>query len=172
MVEGWQRYEDVLQTTWPNLTPLQAAGGKVIHYHGESDNSIPTASSVRYHESVRQIMYPSLSYNESNAELNSWYKLFLIPGAAHCSTNDYQPNGPFPQTNLAVLIDWVENAVEPVTLNATHLAGTDKGESAQICAWPLRPLWTGNGSSMECVYDQKSIDTWFYDFDPHKLPLY
>jgi tannase len=70
MVEGWQRYEDVLQTTWPNLTPFQAAGGKVIHYHGESDNSIPTASSVRYHQSVRQIMYPSLSYNESNAELN------------------------------------------------------------------------------------------------------
>lgn len=32
MFEGWQRYEDVLQTTWPDLTPYHAAGGKVLHY--------------------------------------------------------------------------------------------------------------------------------------------
>lgn len=169
---GMQKYQDVLQTTWPDLTAFRAAGGKVLHFHGESDNSIPTASSVRYHESVRRIMYPALSYNESSAQLNAWYKLFLVPGAAHCTTNAYQPNGPFPQTNLAVMIDWVEKGVEPVTLNATYLAGESEGESAQICGWPLRPLWSGNGTSMECVYDQTSIDSWLYDFDAYKLPVY
>ncbi len=40
----------------------------------------------------------------------------------------------------------------------------DEGESAQICAWPLRPLWTGNGMSMECSYDQKSIGTFNFFF--------
>ncbi|OCL14091.1 feruloyl esteras-like protein B precursor [Glonium stellatum] len=170
--DGWQRYEDTLHTTWPDLTPFHTAGGKVLHYHGESDNSIPTASSVRYWESVRSIMYPGMSYNASAAALNSWYKLFLVPGAAHCSPNTAQPNGPFPQTNLAVLIDWVEKGIEPKTLNATVLQGEYMGENRQICGWPLRPLWTGNGTTMECVYDQPSIDTWHYNFDAFKMPVY
>lgn len=172
MYQGWQEYEDTLQTVWPDLTPFHSAGGKILHFHGESDNSVPTASSVRYHESVRKIMYPGMSFNESTAALNSWYRLFLVPGMAHCAPDTSQPNGPIPQTNLAVLIDWVENGVEPTTLNATHLAGSDKGANAQICAWPLRPLWTGNGTVMECVYDQASIDTWHYDFTAFKMPVY
>ncbi|KAI9925795.1 hypothetical protein ASPWEDRAFT_29608 [Aspergillus wentii DTO 134E9] len=172
MTLGWTRYEDVLQTTWPDLTPFQQAGGKIIHFHGESDPSIPTGSSVHYHESVRNIMYPHISYNASTEAMADWYRLYLVPGAAHCNTNDYQPNAPFPQTNLAVMIDWVENGVNPHTLNATHLAGANKGANAQICAWPLRPLWSNNGTSLECVYDQKSIDTWQYTFDAYKLPLY
>lgn len=170
--EGWQMYEDTLQTTWPDLTPFHAAGGKVLHFHGESDNSIPTASSVRYHESVRQIMYPHMSFNESTAALSEWYRLFLVPGAAHCSPNTAQPNGPFPQTNLAVMIDWVEKGVVPTTLNATNLQGEYAGENQQICAWPLRPYWKNNGTVMECLYDQTSIDTWLYNFDAFKLPVY
>jgi tannase len=171
-IEGWKRYQDTLETTWPDLTPFHAAGGKVLHFHGEADNSIPTASSVRYWESVRKIMYPNLSFNESASALNDWYRLFLVPGAAHCAPNEAQPNGPFPQTNLAVLIDWVEKGIVPTTLNATVLRGVHIGENQQICAWPLRPLWTNNGTAMECQYDQASIDTWLYDFNAIKLPVY
>ena len=172
MIEGWQLYDDSLQTNWPDLTPFHQAGGKVLHYHGESDNSIPTASSVRYHESVRQIMYPKLSFNDSTEALGDWYRLFLVPGAAHCAANPLQPNGPFPQTNLAVMINWVEKGVVPTTLNATVLQGENLGDNAQICAWPLRPYWANNSTHMECRYDQASIDTWLYDFDAIKLPVY
>jgi len=133
IIKGWQTYQDTLHTTWPDLTPFHNAGGKVLPFHGESDNSIPTASSVRYHESVRQIMYPNMSFNESTA-LNDWYRLFLVPGAAHCAPNTAQPNGPFPQTSLTVLIDWVHKGVEPTTLNATVLQGEHIGENRQICA--------------------------------------
>jgi tannase len=34
--EGWNKYNDVLMTNWPDLTPFKNAGGKVIHFHGES----------------------------------------------------------------------------------------------------------------------------------------
>ena len=172
MYEGWQRYEDVLQTTWPDLTPYHDAGGKVLHYHGESDYSVPTASSVHYRESVRSIMYPNMTYNASADALNDWYRLYLVLGGSHCSTNTNEPNGPWPQTNMGVMIDWVENGVVPSTLNATHLAGPNVGSNAQICAWPLRPFWTNNGTTMDCVYDQKSLDTWMYDFDSFPLPVY
>ena len=172
ILRGWQMYEDSLQTTWPDLTPFYVTGGKVLHFHGESDSSIPPASSVRYHESVRKIMYPGMSYNASNSALGEWYKLYLVLGADHCAPNSFEPIGPFPQTNLAVMIDWVENGVAPTTLNATVPQGQHVGENEQICSWPLRPLWTGNGTDMQCVYDQASIDTWHYDLNAIKLPVY
>ena len=172
MWEGWQMYQDTLQTTWPDLTPWYESGAKIIHFHGESDFSIPTASSVYWYESVRQIMYPGLAYNDSTEALGDWYRLYLVPGAGHCAVNDLQPNGPFPQTNLAVMIDWVENGVKPVTLNATVLQGANEGENQQLCAWPLRPLWSKNGTDQTCVYDQASLDTWKYNFDAFKLPVY
>lgn len=170
--EGWNRYQDSLMTNWPDLTPFQNAGGKVIHFHGESDYSIPTASSVRYWDSVRQVLYPGLSYNESVEALGEFYKLYLVPGGSHCAANAYEPNGPWPQTNLAVLIDWVENDNEPDTLNATVLQGEYLGENRQICAFPLRPRYASNSTTPECVYDQESLDTWIYDLDSFKLPVY
>lgn len=172
MWQGWQRYQDTLQTDWPDLTPWYKSGAKIIHFHGESDFSIPTASSVYWYESVRQIMYPGLAYNDSIEALGSWYRLYLIPGAGHCAVNSLQPNGPFPQTNLAVMIDWVEKGVKPVTLNATVLQGAHKSENQQLCAWPLRPLWSKNGTVQNCVYDKSSIDTWKYNFTAFKLPVY
>lgn len=173
--EGWNRYQDTLMTNWPDLSPIQKAGGKIIHYHGESDFSIPTASSVRYWNSVRTTMSPgSATYNESVEAVNDFYRLFLVPGGSHCEPNAAEPNGPWPQTNLAVLIDWVEKGVAPETLNATVLQGENVGQNQQICAWPLRPLWkTGNNATApECVYDQASIDSWDYDLDSFLLPVY
>ncbi|KAL4975513.1 tannase and feruloyl esterase [Aspergillus desertorum] len=172
MISGMQEYYSTLQTTWPDLTPFHKAGGKVIHYHGDADYSIPTASSIRYWESVRHIMYPNMSYRDGADALNQWYRLYTVPGAGHCSPNSAMPNGPWPQTNLAVLIDWVENGVQPVTLNATVLQGENKGENQQLCAWPLRPLWRNGGETMECVYDQKSIDSWHYDLEGVPVPVY
>lgn len=172
MKQGMNLYGDSLQTNNPDLTTFYSNGGKILTFHGEQDDSIPTASSVRFHESVRSVMYPSVSYNESTDAMGDWYRLFIVPGAAHCATNDLQPNGPFPQTNMAVMIDWVENGIKPETLNATVLSGEYEGENRQICAWPLRPLWSGANSTMSCVYDQRSIDSWNYDLDAWLTPLY
>ncbi|KAG9235163.1 feruloyl esteras-like protein B precursor [Amylocarpus encephaloides] len=156
----------------PRTPNFRNAGGKILHFHGEADDSIPIASSVRCHDSVCTIMYPEASYNDSSSSLSEWYKIFVVPGAAHCSINAGQLNGPFPQTNLAVMIQWVEKGVEPVTLNATHLAGSHIGDNAQICAWPLRPQWSGNATAPSCVYDQAGIDLFTYSLDAFPLPVY
>lgn len=178
-IAGYHIYGPTLQTTWPDLRPWASAPNKkILHYHGESDERIPPASSVRYWNSVRTYLYPELSYNASAAEMSVWYKFYMIPGGAHCANNPAEANGPWPQTNLAVMIDWVEKGVEPGKLNATHLGGEWKGRQAEICAWPLRPVWKGsdddnnNGTSMECVYDQTSLDTWHYDLDAYEFEIY
>ncbi|PWY91632.1 tannase and feruloyl esterase [Aspergillus sclerotioniger CBS 115572] len=169
---GWQKYGDVLQSTYPDLTPFHQAGGKVLHYHGESDYTVPTASSVRYYESVRRTMYPDMSLNSSYAALGDWYRLFLVPGAAHCGPDASQPNGPWPQNTLETMIQWVEEGVFPEMLNATVLQGVHEGEEQKICAWPLRPLWTNNGTTMECVTDPGDRKTWLYDLNAFKMPVY
>ena len=165
MVYGMNKYADSLQTTNPDLSDFRTAGGKVIHVHGESDDSIPAGSSVHYYDSVRSVMFPDVGYNESVSALDEFYRLYLVPGGAHCGSNSNQPGGGWPQTTLQTVIEWVENGAAPETLD-----GTDEIDT--ICRWPLRPLWSGNGTSFSCVYDQESIDTWTYEFDAYKVPLY
>ncbi|CAK7207876.1 hypothetical protein SEUCBS139899_010691 [Sporothrix eucalyptigena] len=163
MATALPKFNTTLQTTYLNISEFQANGGKLLHYHGESDPSIPAASSVHYLDAVRTFMYPGESYNASFAALSDWYKFFLIPGAAHCGTNTLQP-GPWPTDLVQTIIDWVENAVEPTTLASTISSGTNAGETQNLCEWPLRPLWQGNSSTFDCVYDQASIDAWTYTF--------
>ncbi|RSL51014.1 hypothetical protein CEP51_015265 [Fusarium floridanum] len=164
MIYGMNKYADSLQTTYPDLSDFHSAGGKVIHVHGESDDSIPAGSSVHYYDSVRSVMFPEKNYNESVAAVDDFYRLFLVPGGAHCGSNSNQPNGGWPQTTLQTVIEWVEKGVAPETLDGSG------GDIDTICRWPLRPLWSG--TSMDCVYDQESLDSWTYDFDAYKLPLY
>jgi len=64
-------------------------------------------------------MYPNSTSDESLEALNNWYRLYLIPGAAHCGVNSLQPNGPHPEHNMDIMIDWVENGAKPTGLNAT-----------------------------------------------------
>lgn len=165
MIFSQAKYGDILQTTYPDLTEFQAAGGKVIHVHGEQDFSIPTASSVRYWDSVRSIMFPKKSYREGAAALDDFYRLFLAPGCSHCDSNAYQPNAVWPQTTLQTVIEWVENGKAPDTL-------TGSGDIAEMCRWPFRPLWTESGKKFQCVYDQDSVDAFTYDLNAYKLPVF
>ncbi|KAJ6095892.1 Tannase/feruloyl esterase [Penicillium sp. IBT 16267x] len=146
------------------------SGGKLIHYHGESDPSIPTASSIHYWQSVRDIMYPGMSSSKSLAKLQDWYQLYLIPGAAHCGTNDLQP-GPYPEDNMEIMINWVENGVKPSRLNTTVTAGLYEGETQMLCQFPSRPLWKNN-SNFDCVFDKASYESWTYEFPAFKVPVY
>lgn len=164
------RYMDSLQTTLPDLSTFRNAGGKLLHYHGESDPSVPAASSVHYWQSVLDIMYPGLKTQAARSALADWYQFYLVPGAAHCGTNTLQP-GPYPQTNMQTMINWVENGVKPARLNATVESGARKGETQMLCQWPARPLWKSN-QTFSCVEDKASYESWTYEFPAFKLPVY
>ncbi|CAJ2502241.1 Uu.00g096350.m01.CDS01 [Anthostomella pinea] len=173
MTTGFERYTDSLQTSLPDLTTFQSHGGKMINYHGESDPSIPTASTVRYWQSVRSIMYPNESEADSLAAMNDWYRLYLVPGADHCKRNTLQPDGPYPVGIVYAVIDWVEFGEAPAVLNATINSGPYEGEVQGLCSWPNRPLWqSGDNSTFDCVTDTASEDTWAYTFPAFKLPVY
>ncbi|KAK4239886.1 Tannase/feruloyl esterase [Achaetomium macrosporum] len=143
---GMDRYYNVLQTTNTDISAFCKAGGKVLHVHGEQDNSIPPAASVRYYESVRKTLYPGLGFNQSVPKLDDFYRFYL------------------PQTTLQIVIDWVEKGLAPDTLAAT-------GDIETLCRWPLRPKWTAEGD-LKCEYDQASIDSWVYDLDAWNVTIF
>ncbi|KZM24862.1 hypothetical protein ST47_g3991 [Ascochyta rabiei] len=152
MNTGLTRYLNSLQTTVPDLTAFQSSGATLLHYHGESDPSVPAASSVHYWQSVRSTMYPDLTDAEAIEAMSEWYQFYLIPGAAHCGINSLQP-GPYPQDNMATLIE----------------SGDYSGEVQRLCRWPTRPLWSGNNSIFDYVNDEASIESWTYTFNAFKL---
>jgi tannase len=117
-------------------------------------------------------MYPEGSYSDEQSlkALEDWYQFYLVPGAAHCSSNSLQPDGPYPEDNMNTMIDWVENGIKPTGLNATVSAGTYSGEVQKLCQWPTRPTWKNN--AWKCVNDKASIDSWTYTFPAFKVPVY
>ncbi|CAI5760088.1 unnamed protein product [Candida verbasci] len=167
---AYNRYLDSLQTTNPDLTKFQSHGGKLLHYHGENDPSVPAASSVHYWQSVRDIMYGNYTWDESLEQLNEWYQFYLIPGASHCAANDLQP-GPYPKSNVEIIINWVENGIKPSGLNTVTTSGPFSGEEQNLCMWPDRPYWTSH-NNFTCEFDQASYDSWTYTFDAFKVPIY
>lgn len=68
-----------------NLGPFQAAGGKLIHYHGMADSLIPTSSSILFREKVAEAM------KGTTTTLNEFYRMFLIPGMGHCRDSSVAP---------------------------------------------------------------------------------
>lgn len=170
MIQGMEKYMDSLQTTLPDLTPFLEKGGRLLHFHGEADTSVPPMGSMHYRESVRKVMYPDLSADEGRDQLNDWYRFYLIPGAAHCATNSEQPNAGFPQDNLKHMIQWVEQGVVPTTINATVESGANEGEVQEVCAFPLRPYWTDN-STMVCE-NSTSVDVFLPELDAYLQTVY
>ncbi|KAK3985656.1 Tannase/feruloyl esterase [Cladorrhinum sp. PSN332] len=171
VIEAKHKISYPIEAVWPDLEKFRDNGGKVLHWHGEADGTVPAVSSTIYHDAVRKTMYPGLGVNESYAELNDWYRLFLIPGAGHCDPNVEQPNGPFPRDILKSVIEWVEDDVNPEKLPATVLGGPDQGQRQDVCSWPLRPLWNGGGE-LECVFDQLAMDEFVPVMDAIPVPVY
>jgi len=123
-----------------DLSPFHAHGGKLLQYHGMSDALIATGSSVVFYKEVLKTLVPK------GIELDSWYRLFLVPGMQHCAGTPPDMNAPwyFAGANqagalgvspgsvysvpgfadakhdaLLALMAWVENGTAPDQIVAT-----------------------------------------------------
>jgi feruloyl esterase len=57
-----------------DLSPFYKKGGKLLHYHGFSDGSIATGSSVYFYNHVLRTLKPK------GIDLDEFYRFFLVPG--------------------------------------------------------------------------------------------
>ncbi|KAH8552280.1 tannase and feruloyl esterase family protein [Umbelopsis sp. PMI_123] len=143
-------FSNTLQTNWPHLEDFHNNGGKVIHFHGESD---PVFLRIR-RLSTTMLFARSCTRTRPLTRATTNSLMALVP-----------------RTVLESVIDWVENGINPTMLNATVSGGTTSDVDQKIRSFPLRPYWKDN-STMECVYDKKSIDTWLPNLDSIPIPVY
>ena len=117
----------------PDLSAFKARGGKLIQYHGWADTAISPVNSVNYHASV---------LNKMGTKQDNWYRLFMVPGMAHCG------NGPGPnQFNyMGAMERWRESGVAPQFMIAEHVANNKVDRTRPLCPYPQVATYKGVGS--------------------------
>ena len=93
-----------------DLRQFKAAGGKLIHYQGWSDEVVNPAAAVDYYETVERVM-------GGRAQTQSFYRLFMVPGQSHIPGNI----GAESVNYLYALEDWVEHGKAPDKLMGRKL---------------------------------------------------
>lgn len=101
-----------LNATDTDLTKFRDRGGRLLLIHGTADPIIPCTGSIRYYEAVCKKM----------GEVDSFFRLFLVPGMAHISggpgVQDIlfgYPATPKDSRHLGILAlrEWVEERKAP-----------------------------------------------------------
>jgi hypothetical protein len=132
MLTSIAKFNDVIGTD-DDLKAFRKAGGKMITYHGLSDQLIFPRGTYHYYNSVLQGNYK---------ETQEFYRFFPYPGNAHCG------GGTGPQIDaealFSALVNWVENGVEPDYVVA---AQPNPARTRKICMYPNAPVYNGSGST-------------------------
>ena len=130
----------VLNATDPNLKPFMDRGGRLIQYHGWSDPQIAPGSSVRYYKKVLDSMGGS-------DKVQSFYRLFMVPGMAHCGGGD----GTSSFDMLTALEQWKEQAKAPAQIAASRLRDGKVDRTRPLCPYPQVAKYKGTGSTDEAA---------------------
>jgi hypothetical protein len=125
--------EAVTDTTWTNLTTFSARGGKLLFYHGMSDQAFSAMDTLDYYQRMAKA-------NGGMDQVENWSRMFLVPGMYHCR------GGEFALDNfdlLTALVNWVEKGTAPDFVVATGKAFP--GRSRPLCAYPKYAYYKGQG---------------------------
>ena len=124
----------------PNLKPFFDRGGKLIQYHGWSDPQISPGNSVAYYKSV-------LEANGGAGRTSGSYRLFMVPGMAHCGGGD----GPNSFDMVAALEQWREQGKAPDRIVASRVRDGKVDRTRPLCPYPQVATYTGKGSTDEAA---------------------
>lgn len=151
-----------------DISPFYNRGGKLIHYHGLADPSIPTGSSFYFYDQVNSTLGPQ------GINLDDFYRYFPVPGMEHCEmTSQDAPwyfSGDGQNTALGdtsvhgvpgfqdaqhdivlAVMAWVENGTAPDSLIATRYTNDlpDDGVAIQrpLCPHPSLATYSGTGNT-------------------------
>jgi feruloyl esterase len=126
---------NILRAIDPDLRKFAARGGKLILYHGWSDNLIAPRNSIQYFESVVAKL-GGLEKTEASV------RLFMAPGFGHCGGGD----GPNQFDMVAPLEQWVEHGAAPESVVASHRSGNQVDRTRPLCPYPQAAVYKGAGS--------------------------
>ena len=116
------------------MDAYQRRGGKLLFFHGWTDQNVPPRNTINYYSSIRDAM--------GGAKNDDWMRLFLVPGMNHCRGGE----GPNTMNLVEVLDNWVERGEAPARIVATHFTDGKPDRTRPVCPYPLVQAYTGSGS--------------------------
>lgn len=123
-LEDMRPMHAIYDATNPDLGPFQAAGGKLILWHGLADPHISPLNSIAYAQAVRATI--------GEAATDDMMRSFLIPGMGHCSGGDLAS-----VDVMTPLMDWVESGSAPQVLVASaNDAAAAAGQGRALYPFP------------------------------------
>lgn len=136
----------------PDIAAFKARGGKAIVYQGWVDPVVNALDTIAYVEQVR-------TKQGSQAEMDKFFRLFLVPGMGHCSggtgtANFGNQGGASPVLSadrdvLMALDRWVEQGTAPEQIVATRVVNGAAVRTRPLCAYPKKAVYKGTGSTDE-----------------------
>jgi feruloyl esterase len=123
-----------------NLKAFLGRGGKMIQYHGWADPQISPRSSVEYYKAVLDTMGGSAKVIDS-------YRLFMVPGMAHCGGGEGTSNFDM----LTALEQWVEAKKAPDQIPASRVRDGKVDRTRPLCPYPQVAKYKGTGSIDEAA---------------------
>ncbi|KAM6529705.1 hypothetical protein FALCPG4_007833 [Fusarium falciforme] len=119
-----QRYDSIIGTSDPDLSAFHKAGGKILGYHGMSDQIIPVKDTEHYYDQV----------SSKIPKIHDFYRIFEVPGLLHCSGG---PGGQ-PSNTFDALRAWVENGTVPNTLEHHYVDANGEKQNRLLCPYPKK----------------------------------
>ena len=118
-----------------SMSAFFGRGGKLLTYHGWSDQDIAPLASVNFYKSVASVV--------GDAKTSESLRLFMVPGMGHCGGGE----GPNTFDMVTPLEQWVEKGQAPVRVVASHATNGKVDRTRPLCAYPQVARYTGSGST-------------------------
>ncbi|KAF4434874.1 feruloyl esterase B precursor [Fusarium acutatum] len=139
--ESQHRFGHIMDSSDPSLHRFRTAGGKIIIWHGLSDQLIYPQDSIRYFKEVQK----KCKSKGKSEDLGNFLRLFLAPGVDHCGFG--QSAGAVPKDPFGALLAWVEDEKPPHTLDAHTKPDALTQFSRKICRYPAVAKYKGRGNT-------------------------
>ena len=134
-VEKMDAAAAVLNTAGDNLKPFFARGGKLLMYHGWSDQQNPASTSVGYFTRVVNAA--------GKGAVGTSIQLYMVPGMNHCQGGV----GTDTFDKVAALEEWMATGTAPAQIVASHSTDGKVDRTRPLCPYPQVAVYKGRGST-------------------------
>jgi pimeloyl-ACP methyl ester carboxylesterase len=131
------KFNDLIDSSNPDLSGFKEAGGKLLVWHGEADDIIFPQATIQYRKEVEKKM------GISGRRVDDFFRLFMAPGVDHCAGGAIDGAGP--TDPLASVIAWVEKNKAPNEIPAATLPTAKTQFTRKLCPYPQVARYEGHG---------------------------